>query len=84
MCHDEQIKGVDEQEDKPLATPQLSTKRGIKLLGDASVKAVFDELKQLHDREVMKVKHSKDLTKEQRRDALAYLMLPLMQAMWKT
>jgi Reverse transcriptase (RNA-dependent DNA polymerase) len=49
-------------------------KRGIKLFGENGVKAVTDELKQLHEREVMKVKHSKDLTKEQRRDALAYLM----------
>jgi Reverse transcriptase (RNA-dependent DNA polymerase) len=73
-CNEEQIKGVNGQEDKPLGTPLMSMKRGIKLFGEDGVKAVTDELKQLHDREVMKVKHSKDLTKEQRQDALAYLM----------
>jgi hypothetical protein len=79
-CIGEQNKGVEQpiidnvEEDKPLATPQMSMKRGIKLFGDDGVKAVTEELKQLHDREVMKVKQRKDLTPEQRRDALAYLM----------
>ena len=34
------------------------------------------ELKQLHDRKVMKVVKFKELTKEQRRHALAYLIFP--------
>jgi Reverse transcriptase (RNA-dependent DNA polymerase) len=38
------------------------------------VKAVADELKQLHDRLVMQPKHTKELRPEQRQDALAYLM----------
>ena len=65
----------DETEDAaPLATPQMSMKRGIKMFGEQGVKAVADELQQLHDRKVMKSKHSKDLTWKQRRDALGYLM----------
>ena len=68
-CHVGQNKGVGEQhadaeaeQDKPRATPQMSMKRGLKLFGDDGVKAVTEELKQLHDREVMKAKHSKDFT----------------------
>jgi hypothetical protein len=48
--------------------------RGLKLFGEAGVKAVADELKQLHDRVVMKPKLTKELTPEQRQEALAYLM----------
>jgi hypothetical protein len=78
-CSDERKKGVqppvEQMEDgKPLATPQMSMQRGIKLFGDAGVKAVADELKQLHDRVVMEPKHTKELTPQQRQDALAYFM----------
>ena len=69
---EEQTKGVEQQpardeavEDKPLATSQMSMKRGIKLFGDEGVKAVTDDLQQLHDREVMKAKYSQELTWEQ-------------------
>jgi hypothetical protein len=77
---EEMTTGVDQQpkhnpeEDKPLATSQMSMKRGIKVFGDAGIKAVADELQQLHDRVVMEAKHAKELTPAERKDALAYLM----------
>ena len=49
-------------------------KTGLRLFGDASNEAVKSEMGQLHKRTVMKPKHSKDLTTEQWREALAYLM----------
>jgi hypothetical protein len=64
--------GIDEGE--PLATPQMSMARGLKLFGMDGELAVTKEMQQLHDRVVMKVKDAKELTPEQRRDALAYLM----------
>jgi Reverse transcriptase (RNA-dependent DNA polymerase) len=67
-----QEEGVDE--DKPLATPQMSMKRGLKVFGGDGMKAIGSEMQQLHDRKVMKAKCKKELTPEQRRDALAYLM----------
>ena len=57
-----------------MVTPQMSMKRGTMIFGEDGVKAVTDEVQQLHDRVVMKAKHKKDLTPEQRLDALAYLM----------
>ena len=44
------------------------------LFGDAGNQAVKSEMGQLHKRTVMKPKHSKDLTTEQQKEALAYLM----------
>jgi hypothetical protein len=63
--------GVEQAE---MATPQMSMKRGLKIFGEGGSKAVSKEMQQLHDREVMEAKHSKELTPEQKKDALAYLM----------
>ena len=49
-------------------------KTGLRLFGDAGNQAVKSEMGQLHKRTVMKPRYSKDLTTEQRREALAYLM----------
>ena len=49
-------------------------KTGLRLFGDAGNQAVKSEMGQLHKQTVMKPKYSKDLTTEQRREALAYLM----------
>jgi Reverse transcriptase (RNA-dependent DNA polymerase) len=57
-----------------LATPQMSMKRGLKLFGEDGVSAVGAEIKQLHDRAVMKPATATELTFEQRKEALAYLM----------
>ena len=69
---DEHIKEIDN--DKPLATQQMSMKHGLKTFGEDGMKAINDELQQLHDREVMKLIHKKDLMPEQRGDSLGYLM----------
>jgi hypothetical protein len=61
-------------EEAPLGTPQMSMKRGLKIFGEDGQKAVSKEMQQLHDREVMEAKHSRDLTPKERQDALAYLM----------
>ena len=49
-------------------------KRGLKIFGEEGMKAVKDELQQLHDREVMKLVHKNKLTPEQRQESLGYLM----------
>jgi hypothetical protein len=64
---------VDTNEE-PLATSQMSMKQGIKLVGEEGVAAVKTELRQLHDRQVIKPNPSTELTREQKRAALAYLM----------
>ena len=56
------------------STAQVPMKTGLRLFGDAGNQAVKSEMGQLHKRTVMKPKYSKDLTTEQRREALAYLM----------
>jgi Reverse transcriptase (RNA-dependent DNA polymerase) len=49
-------------------------KRGIKEFGDAGIDAVLQEMKQLHDRKVIAPKHEKELSPEEKRAALQYLM----------
>jgi hypothetical protein len=44
------------------------------MFGNDGVAAVGTEMRQLHDRTVMQPRHKKELTAEQRRQALAYLM----------
>jgi hypothetical protein len=53
---------------------QNSVKKGLKVFGDAGVKAVLNELQQLYDRKVLKPKGLDELTGKQRRDSLHYLM----------
>ena len=57
-----------------LATPQMNLKQGLKVFGDKGVEAVQKEMTQLHERKVMRPKHKQELTPEQRREALGYLM----------
>jgi hypothetical protein len=49
-------------------------KRGIKLFGDRGVEAVRQEMLQLHERKVMQARYRTELTAEQIKEALAYLM----------
>ena len=56
------------------STAQVLMKTRLHLLGDAGNQAMKSEMGQLHKRTVMKPKDSKDLTTEQWREALAYLM----------
>jgi hypothetical protein len=60
--------------DEPLATPQLSMKKGLKIFGEHGVEAVKKEMLQLHERKVMEPKHAAELSPEQKREAVAYLM----------
>ena len=57
-----------------LETPQMSLKAGLCTFGNDGMKAVEKEMRQLHDRDVMKPVYKKSLTQEQRKEALAYLM----------
>ena len=57
-----------------LETPQMSLKAGLRTFGNDGMKAVEKEMRQLHDRDVMKPVYKKSLTQEQRKEALAYLM----------
>ena len=57
-----------------IAMTQHSMKRGIKLFGDAGVDAVLKELKQLHDRKVLEPKDAKQMSEEDKKAALQYLM----------
>lgn len=59
---------------KVTATPQMSMAAGLRLFGVDGELAVTKEMRQLHDRMVMKVQDAKELTPKQREDALAYLM----------
>jgi hypothetical protein len=49
-------------------------KKGIKLFGKAGIEAVLQELRQLHDRSVIEPKSAKDLSHEEKRAVLQYLM----------
>jgi hypothetical protein len=53
---------------------QHSMKKGIKVFGQAGIDAVLSELKQLHDRKVLEPKSDDEMTDEDRKRSLQYLM----------
>jgi hypothetical protein len=53
---------------------QLSMKKGIKAIGQDGVYAVLKELQQLHDRGVLEPKHARELSIDDKKQALQYLM----------
>jgi hypothetical protein len=53
---------------------QHSMKKGIKAFGEAGVDAVLKELKQLHDRKVLEPTDATEMTRDQKRATLQYLM----------
>jgi hypothetical protein len=53
---------------------QHSMKKGIKEFGDAGVDAVLKELQQLHDRNVLEPRLANELSRDDKRAALQYLM----------
>ncbi|KAG7373144.1 hypothetical protein IV203_033868 [Nitzschia inconspicua] len=57
-----------------LVTAQMTANEGVKVFGVAGEMAIEKELRQLLARDVMHGVHSKELTREQRRAALRYLM----------
>lgn len=56
------------------AFSQYSMNAGLKRFGEKGTEAVLRELKQLHDRSVMEPKLARDMTREDKRKALSYLM----------
>ena len=60
--------------DASLVTPQYGVKRGLEIFGEKGAEAVLKELKQLHDLSVVSPVHPRDMTKEQVKRALPYLM----------
>jgi hypothetical protein len=57
--------GMTQEDGKSLTTVQMSMKRGLKMFGDAGVKGVWSEMRQLHERNVMKPVHARELTPEE-------------------
>ena len=55
-------------------TEQMTAKKGLKRFKEAGAKAIMDELEQIVYRRVMYGKHAKDLTREDKKAALRYLM----------
>ena len=55
-------------------TQQMSMKKGLKIFGEGGYAAVKQEMQQLHDCKVMQPVWDKDLSPEQKREALGYLM----------
>ncbi|GAX21402.1 hypothetical protein FisN_28Lu124 [Fistulifera solaris] len=55
-------------------TPQYGLKKGLEMFGDEGVKAVLSELKQIHVRKVFIPMKAGELTREQKKAALAYHM----------
>ena len=61
-------------DDAPEETPQMSMKQGLKMFGEGGYAAVKKEMQQLHDQKVMQPVSRKDLSPEQKKEALGYLM----------
>jgi hypothetical protein len=60
---------VNTDDDGPLATPQMSLKKGLKVFGEQGVAAVKKEMLQLHERKVMEPKRATELTPDQKKEA---------------
>ena len=64
-----------QQGDVQVTTQQMSMKKGLKMFGKDGEVAVKSKMQQLHDRNVMlPIKH-KELTYNQKKEALGYLMI---------
>jgi len=55
-------------------TAQMSAKKGLKIFGQPGADAIIAELQQLHYRKVVRPQFGSDMTKEEKRAALHYLM----------
>ena len=58
----------------PEETPKMLMKKGLKMFGEGGYAAVKKEMQQLHDQKVMQPVSRKDLSPEQKKEALGYLM----------
>ena len=61
-------------DDVPEETPQMSMKKGLKMFGEGGYAADKKEMQQLHDQKMMQPVSQKDLSQEQKKEALGYLM----------
>jgi len=71
--------GETEQANEPkqntmLETHQMNMQQGIRVFGEKGVKAVKKQMLQLHERKVMRIEDPRELTYEQKKEVLAYLM----------
>ena len=53
----------------------MSMEKGLKLFGEGGYAAVKKEMQQLHDRKVMQPIRQKDLSPEQKKEVLGYLII---------
>eukprot|EP00957_Ditylum_brightwellii_P011334 857140-Ditylum_brightwellii.AAC.1 len=53
---------------------QYHVSKGLKIFGKEGTEAVINELQQLHDRMVMSPKKPENVTKQERKESLQYLM----------
>ena len=53
---------------------QHTMKKGLECFGEAGVKAILTEMKQLHDHDVMEPKFADELSHQEKWAALQYLM----------
>jgi hypothetical protein len=53
---------------------QHNLKRGLEMFGQAAIDAVAKEVQQLHDRKTIRPRYAHELTMEEKRRALGYLM----------
>ena len=60
--------------DASLVTPQYGIERGLKIFKELGAEAVMKELRQLHNMDVITPMHIKELSEENIRNALPYLM----------
>lgn len=65
-------------------TEQMNLRKGLKVFGKPGADAVVKELHQLDQRKTIEPILPKDLTKEQRREALRYLMYCVSLLAWRT
>jgi hypothetical protein len=76
--HQMMIQGLVEATEAPMGdlfmTEQMSLKRGLKMFGKAGADALVAELQQIDYRECIKPTAASELTKQQKRDSLRYLM----------
>ena len=61
-------------DDVPEETPQMSMKKQLKIFSEGGYAAMKKEMQQLHDQKVMQPINQKDLSQEQKKEALGYLM----------
>ena len=65
---------IERDEELLFTTEQMNWKKGLKIFGEKGEDAIQKELQQIHDMEGFQPKHWHELTKEERADALKYLM----------